>query len=260
MLNKVPPNQISDFLNFWEIAFELEGEPCILLPHEALINTHLKPVPCVCRCACVAMAVAMRCCLFTGAVSLFLSPSVGLFASPLLTEITSKYPCERVSVCWFLSSLSRLYPKKVCHRVLYNSQTKSQTSLSWSSLNWGLTHTGCNHKHSFQQLRLRFLPSRVSPQSPQRRLNSLLLPPPYSHRFVDAGVDTTTSHEDFDEWIQLLMASDSLLQMQWGWCVWPSDTLMQLQNLWVCVVGFKGFAYSDFPYSDWPTNNNSGKG
>lgn len=50
-------------------------------------------------------------------------------------------------------------------------------------------------------------------QSPQHSLNSLLLPPPYSRRFADVGVDTTTSDGGFDERIRLLTRSNGLLQM-----------------------------------------------
>lgn len=75
-----------------------------------------QPVPCVCVCVAVAMG-----CLFTAAVSLFLPPSVSLFASPLLAEITSKYPCElgckrvcvRVLVCKSMSSWFLLCPLRV---------------------------------------------------------------------------------------------------------------------------------------------------
>lgn len=55
---------------------------------------------CQYMCVCVAMAVAMGCCLlYKGCVPVALPTSVGLFASPLFTEITSKYPSEHVCMC-----------------------------------------------------------------------------------------------------------------------------------------------------------------
>lgn len=51
----------------------------------------------LCVCVCVTMAVTMGCCLlYKDCVPVALPSSVGSFASPLLTEITSKYPCEHV--------------------------------------------------------------------------------------------------------------------------------------------------------------------
>lgn len=63
--------------------------------------------------------------------------------------------------------------------------------------------------------------------SPQHALNSPLLFSPSGHRFLDVGVDATAGDGVFDDCIQLLMLSNGLLKMSWGWSVWPSDALMQ---------------------------------
>ena len=167
--------------------------------------------------------------------------------------------CVCVCVCvwlvWFFSL--QVIPWKVCHRAcdeerdsfwvyfLLGCDRTAQhrvclCAYTWAwhwCLNYCLAHTHTLHTRA---AKITNISSNSSPSGSVKScvcvlwrhhlhstgFNSLL--PPYSHRFVDVGVDTTTSDGGFDEWIRLLMASNGLLQMSWGWCVWPSDTLMQL--------------------------------
>lgn len=172
-------------------------------------------------------------------VPVFLCGSVSL---PLFTEITSKYPCKGLCVCrWFVSPLSRLWRlQKACLHVckkqifpLWCNQrvcTSLETALKFKP---GFFKKNQKPKTAASLCQfpvqlcwvMRLCSKKAS--SPQHALNSPLLFSPSGHRFLDVGVDTTTGDGVFDDCIQLLMLSNGLLKMSWGWSVWPSDALMQ---------------------------------
>lgn len=175
-------------------------------------------------------------------VPVFLCGSVSL---PLFTEITSKYPCKCVYVCVCADGLCPLFPGHdaskrhvfMCVRnrffPLWCNQrvcTSLETALKFKP---GFFKKNQKPKTAASLCQfpvqlcwvMRLCSEKAS--SPQHALNSPLLFSPSGHRFLDVGVDATAGDGVFDDCIQLLMLSNGLLKMSWGWSVWPSDALMQ---------------------------------
>lgn len=175
---------MSDFFTFSTSTFDLHASTFPPICSEHTLNCFH-----VCyQYVCVAMAVAMGY-LFIGAVSLFLASSLGLFASPLFPEITSKYSCDCVCVC-----VEGYDAPKGGSRVCEHERDKF---VQWIYFFFLHKHRVCVEWVCAALLFCQV--KRLCFGRHQLKQRSLLWSRPSSRRFADAGADATTSDGGFDE-------------------------------------------------------------